>query len=199
MDVRHYTGLLRQLLPPGIIWECEPGSVMHRTLEGIAAELARVDGRVPDLLREMFPETSDELLLDFERVFGLPGPCITQEQTFAQRREAAWAADLADGGQSKAYLIEVAARLGFEITIETFPAGYEDPDEIGDPEWDAEWAHVWRVHGVGDLIRTANAGEACAGEPLTWADNEILPCLFARLAPAHTVLLFAPAEEDEEE
>lgn len=70
-----YLAQLRALLPPGVALVAERGSVLERLLTAVAAELARVDGRVAALLSEANPQTVTELLEEWERAFGLPDEC----------------------------------------------------------------------------------------------------------------------------
>lgn len=67
-----YARALKALLPPGRLWRLDAESIVTETLTACADELARVDGRAKDLLREADPTTTDELLPDFEAIFGLP-------------------------------------------------------------------------------------------------------------------------------
>ena len=67
-----YAGMLAALLPPGKLWRLVPGaSTLFALLEGCADELSRLDARVSDLLTEIDPRTSIELVPDSERELGL--------------------------------------------------------------------------------------------------------------------------------
>lgn len=81
MIAEAYARMLAALLPPGRVWRRHVGSGIQRVLLGSADELARVEARGQDLLRESDPRTADELLPEFERELGL-----TAEGTLAERR-----------------------------------------------------------------------------------------------------------------
>jgi len=71
MTAAQYAAALAALLPPGKAWRTN--GVLSLLLLAAGDEMARVDARGEDLLREADPRTADEILPDFERVLGLPG------------------------------------------------------------------------------------------------------------------------------
>lgn len=66
-----FARMLKALLPPSKLWRLDADSVLSLTLLASSDELVRVDGRGQDLLDEIDPRTTDELLPDFERMLGL--------------------------------------------------------------------------------------------------------------------------------
>lgn len=66
-----YARMLKALLPPSRMWRLEADAVLSETLLACADELARVDGRVRDLLAEADPRTATELLPEWEKLFEL--------------------------------------------------------------------------------------------------------------------------------
>lgn len=80
-----YTGLLKNLLPFGVLWQTLNDS-FNAFLEAFAVELNRVDQRYVDVLTESVPYLSNELLSDWERIalssdeFPLPGDSLTKRQ-----------------------------------------------------------------------------------------------------------------------
>lgn len=75
-----YARMLAALLPPGRLWRLIGGGVLQKVLTACADELARVDARAMDLLRESVPTEADELLPDYERELGLPSTGTTAER-----------------------------------------------------------------------------------------------------------------------
>jgi uncharacterized protein YmfQ (DUF2313 family) len=173
-----FARMLKALLPRGPVWRLEPDSVITRTLQAIADELARIDARGDDLIEEADPRTTDELLEDWERALGLPSPCITESQTQQERRDAVVGALNTVGGNSVEYFIALAASLGATITIvedHPFLIGLHGMgDEIGGDEW----TFVWHV---------------TAPIALSAAQRQLLECTFNRLRPAHTLPTFTYA------
>lgn len=190
MDASNYSQALRQLLPRGAAWHAE-GAALGQLLDALAAEMARVDGRAAVLLREALPGTSSELLTDWERVLGLPDPCVTEPQTLSERRLAAHTRFTLAGGQSKAFFIALAASLGYTVTVEDFPSAAA-ATSAGITFTGDGWAYSWRVNvAAGTNVRTFRVGQSSAGDPLrSWGDEQI-ECLIKRYAPAHTIVFIA--------
>jgi uncharacterized protein YmfQ (DUF2313 family) len=84
----------------------------------ISDEFARVDRRARDLVEEWFPNTATECLPDWERVLGLPDAAFGASATLAARRVAAETKYTARGGNSPAYYLSIAARMGFSAAYD---------------------------------------------------------------------------------
>lgn len=186
-----YRDALAALLPLGGAWPREVGSALMQFLASLAAEFQRLDGRAAQLLAETDPATTTELLGDWERVVGLPDPCVTTAQTVAERRQALEGRLTAVGGQSRAFFIALASRLGYSVTIDEF-ASSTAATAAGISFTGDEWAHIWRVNVPTTVAVTPfRAGAGAAGEPLRAWSNEVIECQFNRYKPAHTRVLFA--------
>lgn len=183
-----YTQIIQALLPLGRIWPRDAEAVLTKLLASWAMELARVDVRADDLLDEVDPTTTLELLSDFERVCGLPGICSSGEDTVEQRRGEVLAKLTSRGGQTPAYFIELAAQLGYETEIEEFRP-FRVGGAAGDRAYGTSWAHAWRVNGPLETFGFFTAG-SFAGERLAAWGNEKLECYVGGKSPVHTTLLF---------
>lgn len=198
-SVDAYKAQLASLLPRGRAWPREEGSVLMQLMHAKAEELARIDGRASDLLEEIDPRTTLELLADWERVAGLPDACIAAPDSIAERRAAVQSRITALGGQSRAYFIALAASLGFAVTIDEFRPFRVGQSRIGDRLYDEAWAHAWRVNvqppaiddGQGLTIRYFRVGESRVGERLVGFGSLDLECIIRRAAPAHSIVIFA--------
>lgn len=188
-----YRDALAQLLPSGGAWARDPASPLMKFLSALGAEFERLDGRAAQLLAETDPASTTELLGDWERVVGLPDPCVTLAQTVAERRLALEGRLTAVGGQSRAFFIALAHRLGYSVTIDEF-ASSGAATAAGITFTGDEWAHIWRVNVPTSVAITPfRAGSGAAGEPLRAWSNEVIECQFNRYKPAHTRVLFAYA------
>lgn len=188
-----YLRQLQALLPPGPAWSRDDAAPLTHLLAALALELERVDGRAADLVEEADPRTTAELLADWERVAGLPDPCVAAlgiNQTTAQRRAALVAKLTTIGGQSAAYYIALAASLGYTITVTEF-SPFQAGSDAGDALTNDGWRFVWQVNAPEASIVEFAAGRSSAGEPLRAWGNELLECVINRLKPAHTYVLFA--------
>lgn len=190
-DQDEYRDALAALLPTGPAWPRDVGSVLMRLLWALAAEFARLDARAAQLLAETDPARTTELLADWEREVGLPDPCVTRTQTVAERRAALEGRLTAVGGQSRRFFVELAARLGYSVTIDEFTSAAA-ATAAGITFSGDEWAHTWRVNvPVAVAVTPFRVGAGCVGEPLRAWSNEVIECQFKRFKPAHTRVLFA--------
>lgn len=166
--------LATKLSPPGALASAPP-STLRKFWLAIADELVRVYGRIVDLLREAHPATTVEMLTDWEAEFGLPDPCVTITQTTAERRAAVLARVTSAGGSTKSYFTSIAASLGIAISIVEEHPFEVGRDGMGDGIGGDDYAFTWSV--------TAPAATGAAS-------RELLECVFERLKPAHTEVLF---------
>lgn len=191
MTADDYLLQLQALLPQGPAWPREDSPVT-RLLNGLAQELARVDGRVVTLLEEADPRTTAELFTDWERVAGLPDACAIAfggDQTTAQRRAALLGRLTSLGGQSAAYYVGMAAALGYAVTVEDFTEHTVD-DDVEHPLFGAAWAFAWQVNGVLNEVTEITVDDS-VDDPLAAWGSALLECVIQRLKPAHTTVLFS--------
>lgn len=184
-----YTTVLDALGPPGRALPREADSRWQRLNAARAGTWVRVDARAEVLLDEADPRTTYELLPDWERVAGLPDPCISDEQTVGERRGALHRVLTATGGASRPYFVELAEALGFEIGIEDYIA-HSVGAAVDQPMRGIEWRWAWTVRAPADTIRYHTVATG-VNEPLAVWGNEQLECVISRLAPAHTIVQFA--------
>ncbi len=187
-----YVELLQSLLPIGKAWSKSPSSVLYQVLHGMADELARIDERALAILKERNTVTTSELLIDHERDLGLPDECAEDTVTIQERRAAAHSKTIQIGGQNKAYFIDIAAALGYTITITEYTPMWCGLAECDDPIGDQESLFYWTVN-----IDTAVdpiyflCGNSESGDALITINNfDTVGCLIEKHKPAHTVLDF---------
>jgi uncharacterized protein YmfQ (DUF2313 family) len=190
MNGDQYRNQLASLLPKGLAWSREGGSGLMALLRGLAEEFSRIDGRGDDLLREVVPTTSIELLSDWERVAGLPDECITSSQTIQERRNALLGRLAGTGGQSAAFFIEVAKNLGYTVTITEFKPFRAGISRAGDALTNGDWVYAFRVNAPATTVSEFRAGIGSVGEPLRTWGNDLLECVLRRIRPAHTIIIF---------
>lgn len=187
-----YREQLKSLLPPGKAFPRDPGTTLHDLLDGMSVELARVDGRASGLPQEANPASSAEMLSDWERVAGLPDKCAgTLEETLQGRRSALLAKLTSTGGQSTEYFIQIAASLGYTVTIEVFRPFRVGRSRAGDSLTNGPWAFTWLVRAPEVSATSFRVGQSAVGERLRTWGNDTLECKLNQLKPAHTIALFA--------
>lgn len=175
-SVNDYVSAMQALLPRGLAWPRDSGSVLTSTLTALAPAYYRTNAAAIHLLEVAFPATVDDLLPEWNATLGLPGLVgYTGNDLPTQQRQVV-AALTDSGGQSADYFVDLASTLGATLTVSFYrPYTVDSPVDV--PMYGAAWAFAWQVSGavVGDYIA--------------------LQTLFERYKPAHTVIvwnLYAP-------
>jgi len=176
-----YRLMLHRLCPPGSIWlkNEDPDRRWAKLLYGLGDEMSRAHNRANDLIVEMDPRTTTELIDAWERVAGLPDPLAPAPTVLADRRLALHARVTAYGGQAVAYFIAVAANIGVTITI-TEPGLTVD----------IAWAHWWWIHAP-SVVTRFRVGVGRVGDPLiaVSALGLRMYALMQRIKPEHTITM----------
>jgi len=192
MTVNDYWSQLKALMPRGIAWAITQTSKLSGLLLAWSDEFARVDLRCEDLVNEVDPRTTIELLSDWERVAGLPDPCVTIDQTTAQRQAALESKLTMAGGQSRAYFIDIAETMGYPgATIDEY-APMTCNDNCDDSLYSENDIFVWTMNlpfSTGGVF-VMDCNSDCNDALQSWGD-EALECRINKYKPAHTTALFA--------
>lgn len=166
------------------------GPIISAAIESEANALGLVEDQSSALLNAMFPDSGIGLA-DWERVLGLPDPClIGQMQTIRQRIQAILSKLQSRNGRSRPFFIALAKALGYEITIDTFKPARAGIMRAGEPINGGDWSFTWRVNAPAVTISQAAAGITGAGDPLAAWGNKALECRLSQMKPAESILLF---------
>lgn len=184
-----YKHQLGRLLPKGKAWEIEPDGELDRLLDGFAVELSRIGIRAEDLLDELDPRTTYEMLEDWERLLDLPDDCTSESASIEERRQQIVAKLVMRGNQSIQFYKDLAAALGYIIEIEEYEP-FRVGDRAGDRCYGIEWVHAWAVISSLGSIRVFRASQSYAGERLREFGNDVLECIINRAKPSHSVVIF---------
>ena len=187
----HAVGM-EQHRPEGLAWTTDPTSASRQLFSALATELARITDRGKDMIREADPRTTVELLADWERVLGIPGPCDNLEPTVLLRQFAVTAKLTQKRGSSRQHFIDLASGLGFEISIEEYLPFEVGVSNCGDLLTGADWVFAWKVHKPVESGQYLSAGVGQAGEALLEISQGTLECYLQESKPAHTHLLIDP-------
>lgn len=184
MTVNDYLQALLQLLPPGKTYSRLLQGVLPDTLKALADELARVDTRADNLIDEADPRTTLEMLAEWEKALDL-----SASDSIAKRRLAIVNKLTARGGQSRKYFIQLAASLGYTITITEFrPFTCETPIDQG--IYGESCRFTWQVNAPETTIVDSTCQSPC-NEPLRSWGNEELENAIKAVKPAHTTVIFS--------
>jgi len=182
--------LLKRLLPPVAYDPNAPLLAAELDAEGAALDAAQIAAEL--ILTEADPRSTYELLADWERVAGLPGDCALLagiDLTVEQRRAALVTKLTERGGQSRAYFIALATRLGFTITITEYHE-WSVLDDVEAPLCGADWNFAWQVNAPLNTVIDWTV-ESDVEMPFAVWGNQLLECAISQDKPAHTVALFA--------
>lgn len=184
---------LQALLPPGQALTREPGAVLTRLLESIAAAFLAAQLRLVQLAAEFDPRVAQQLLPDWERLLGLPDLCADPAaQELGDRQQAAYGRLTEVGGQSRPYFIDLAARNGEPgVTITEFRPFNCNGNCSGRLLSPAD-AFVWQVNipRAVAALRVMNCNST-ASSALQMFTPSTIECLFRDRKPAHTHVTFA--------
>jgi uncharacterized protein YmfQ (DUF2313 family) len=160
-------------------------------LEGSALDAAETSAA--SLLEEMFADKTFLLLADWERVCGL---IPAAGDTVQSRRDAVIRKLRELGDLSRQYYIDLAASMGWTITIDELQPFMCGWGQCGvDYTYIEEVRFIWRVNVSGYSVYSFRTGTSSAGEHLTWwQTNTKLESIINELKPAHTYVIFNYAE-----
>lgn len=189
-----YKSQIRALFPRGRLWTFTPGGVLDKLIEGIAGEFVRIDDRSEDLLRESDPRTTVELLDEWQAHVGLPGACGNLATTDDEIRAQIVAKLIQSGPQNKAFFVNLARSLGYDITVNDIYDFMPFRAETGRAEEylaeHEDWIYTFLIKVNTVNLRYFRAETHRAEDRLSEYGDEVLECLVNEQKPAHTIALF---------
>lgn len=195
--VAKYKTLIKKLLPQGWAWRFREDTPYNGLIESLPIEFCRVEERAYELIKEVFPDTTFELLSDWERLLGIPDECTPDPEDLGsiyERRVRVLQKLTAGGGQNAAFYQFLAQQLGYDVDIidvEEFTEFRVGESRVGDRLSNTPaWQFTWAVVAPAELTRFFRTGQSTVGERLVLVDNETLRCVIEKFKPAHTNVLF---------
>lgn len=212
-DAEQFMGKIHQVVPPGWAWDAleDTESTMYRRLEFAAYQLAEIENRACELLREFRCHSNLVTRDEWNADFGLPDDCGINDICLKLAYP---------GGQSIEYFLSLGQYLGYhdpgptrgdleqeleleigqldQLTITEHRPFTFGLSRFADRRWQfapPEMRFVWTVTVPGKRLtwfRFGVDGGRLGKDPhLTIDRAEDLECLFHKLKPAHTNLVFA--------
>ena len=199
LNAEAYLNLLYDLLPQGKAWTRETDSVLYKTMAAYGEFLARFDLYVDRFITESNPRTAQILIDEWERLLGLPDPCLQDENIdlpLNERQILAHEKYISHRGQSRSYFYDLAQSLGYTIKIieyKPFIAGFS---RIGD-------GFFLQASTFGIKIESkdmapfyfSNGVSECYERLTDFLGAPLLECVFEQQKPAYSDILFSYPEE----
>lgn len=193
-SVADFTGMMQRLLPRGYVWPRDPDAVQTQVLTGLAGTPKRLTDAAAALLVDAFPSTAVNLLPEWEETLGLPDPCAGEAPTIEGRQQQVVAKLSLPGGQSQAYFIALAAKLGYAgCTITQYAPFRAGRSRCIDPCGVTGWFFVWTFNIPTLPVSYFNALSSCTDPLYTLDGGDDVECTIRNYAPAHTNVLFSGA------
>lgn len=202
-----YKQLLINFLPPGKLWVVKNQPNFEKLLEATAQEFCRVDERAEQMQIEVDPLKTFEALDLWEKAFGLPDACASEDQSLTERRAQLKRTLTNVGGLSKTFYEFIVSQLGSEAEVTNrvnFVAGRA---RAGDPLTNyfnrtfVAGSHAgmqlreigWRSYFNVELPATVSehfVAGSVAGTPLRNFQNPLIECTIRELKPANAGVTF---------
>lgn len=183
-----YTQQQMHLLPIGPAWPQEGSNTSVRLFEPTGNALQALHQRAEQLIEEADARTTSELLDDWERVVGLPDPCLDPPGSTAERRRRVVQRLTYQGGQSVAFFLGFLEALGYPgVTVTEFRP-MRVTSKCNAALNQGGWRYGWRVNVPEAANKKVMTVRGRCNDPLaSWGDPG-LECLLAVHKPAHTRL-----------
>jgi len=187
---------LRRLFPRGIAWirKEETDSELRKLIDSSAIEACRVEERAFELIEEVDPRTTNELLTDWERLLGLPDECESSPEnlTIQDRRDRIVQVLTTSGSQNKQFYVDLAANFGITISVEDVndqPPFRASRGRAGDRLTNGDWTYAFVISAPFENATRFRASQSRAGDRLVDVSNPTLECLINKHKPAHTIAI----------
>lgn len=191
VSANDYTQQQFRLLPQGPAWPREGDSTSGLLFPPIGTALQVAHMRAEQLIEEVDARTTSELLVDWERVVGLPDPCLDPPKSTAERRRRVVQRLTYQGGQSAAFFTSFLAALGYPgITVKEFRP-MKCNSKCNAALNQGGWRYGWRVSVPVAANKKVMTVRGRCNDPLASWGNPGLECLLAIHKPAHTRLFVA--------
>lgn len=188
-----YRTLLSLLLPQESYSVEQPHLAAELHAEGNALDKTAFYAK--QALNGVTPFFAGDLLADWERVVGLT-PAI--DESYQSRLSHVLAKLSEVGGLSIPYFTQLAANMGYTITIDEFEPFRAGINRAGDTIYAEDIIWVWRVNLRNYVIPAYRfmAGLSVAGERLTMFGDAVIENMFNDLKPAHTYVYFTYSDAE---
>lgn len=156
-------------------------------LEGLAPEILRFENTINAVVTNFDINQTIDFLPEFEAMFGLPDDCSTSVGTVEERRERIILRIAAQGASTQADFEALGQKFGVQLTVS--PGGVHAVFPIKFP-----WLFVDSIKTAKFTLLVTTQGNQDGIFPVTFpwpfGVNFEIKCLFSKLIPANTQLIF---------
>lgn len=192
IDLEEETNALGSFLPGGRLFSARnsSGSFFRRFLTSVSKEIRRVRLKIIDIAYQHDINNTSELLTNWEKTVGIPDECFSLDYSIEDRRKHVIVKLMANGAQTEQYYIDLAAYLGYTITIEhpedsavTFPLEFP---------WEFSSARELRFTVIFHFSTSLAKGVFPLDFPwdFTSGATSFLECFFNTLKPVHVNFVY---------
>jgi uncharacterized protein YmfQ (DUF2313 family) len=190
-DLRRQVESLAGYLPSGRAFSSKtiPGTVTRGLLEGLAAELLRVDGALEEFRREILPDETLLFIDEWENAVGIPDHCFTGQGSIDVRRRDVLVKLVSLGLQTASDFEALAELLG--VTAFVLPGS-----RYGVFPYTFPIVFFPNARAAFHTIIVDMPAPPGLGFPYTFpipfgsSDQALVQCLFRRLKPAHVDVMY---------
>ena len=188
VDRDAYRDQLHALLPAGRAWPEEADTTLDALVRAMASQVSEVDRSAANLLTEIRPNTTFDLLPDWERVLGLPDDCSDLGSDVTTRRASVLALLVTQPTLHPDDYVEIGERYGVTITVDDLNQTRADAVPSLDTT-NGKWRFVWFIDIPASADnRTFRVNSRVNERLTTFSRNTELECRLLKAAPAHTQL-----------
>ena len=185
------TDVLAQYLPNDPLWAAKniDGSNLRKILVGLASQFIRFRDKADEIYDEYDPTITTNLIEEWEKVVSIPDNCLGNTGTLAQRRTNILLKLAGINVTTEKQFEEVAAILGIAINVENGVDTSTIPLTL-------PFILVSAAEAPFTIVITVDQSLEPSGLPLTLpfaltsSTPVLLNCLFQKLKPANTQLIF---------
>jgi len=190
-DIEQYTDSLARYMPGGDLFASRSvaDSTFRKLLRGLSGELFRCNGLIKEYCEQIIPDTTTKFVSEWESALGIPDDCFFGTGTLEERRLHVLIKLASFGVQTQQDFINLALLFGIVVTVTngtlhgTFPM--EFPLSFFNSSQDARFTIIVDFDEI-------LGGVFPYTFPILFGDAtlSIIECLFEKLKPANTELIF---------
>lgn len=192
----HITKSIAAELPDGKAFESKniPSKNLYKFLDAIAQSFILFSTDLDEALKEMNPETTEDLIANWEKEYGLPDECLKTDGDIDERRTNILIKIGMNGVQTIQDFIDLATKFGYDAEIIPQAAAEEVVFPLDFP-WIFGTAKEVRftiyVNLPAELGQnTFPFNETKFPFPFSSTNTNIVECVFKRLVPANVQVIF---------